>query len=449
MDAGRTKYRFALIMGCIVACATSAGAAERELDLDPPPSSTGEIETPIEIFVEEEPDRRPLFPKFRERIQDLPAFFADSRIEAHYRTYYLDKDRTTGDRSEAWAMGGSLHYRSGWFEDVFAVELEGFTSQPITAPDDRGGTLLLEPVQDGYGALGIANAKLRHRGFVLTGFRQYLDLPYVNRNDSRMTPNTFESITLAKPEGEWRFSTGYTWNIKPRNSDEFISMAEAAGVDKERGLAHAGALWQPSQDFHVGTIAGIVPDLRAGLYSEVGANRDLTSEVEGRIDAQFTYQWETGDNLLEESFEDTWIFGIRVSGSYANTVARLGFSATGPDATILNLYGSNPSYVDLMQRAFNRPDEKALLVSLSYDFSAWGAEGLSIVTNFVSSFEGKTGSDGRADSEEIDVTVDYRPEKGPLANFWLRARGSWLNDDAESRDGSDFRVIVRYDFPVI
>jgi hypothetical protein len=43
---------------------------------------------------------------------------------------------------------------------VFAIEVEGFTSQPIYAPEDRGGTGLLAPVQEGYSALGIANARL-------------------------------------------------------------------------------------------------------------------------------------------------------------------------------------------------------------------------------------------------------------------------------------------------
>ncbi|MDJ0851138.1 MAG: hypothetical protein QNK04_22425 [Myxococcota bacterium] len=106
-------------------------------------------------------------------------------------------------------MGGSISYHSGWLAELLQLELEPFTSQPVVAPDARDDTLLLAPGQDGYGVLGIANARLRRWGLVLTGFRQYLDLPYVNRNDNRMTPNTFEAITLDKPEGKLRFSTGY------------------------------------------------------------------------------------------------------------------------------------------------------------------------------------------------------------------------------------------------
>jgi hypothetical protein len=196
----------------------SAPASERELDVAPAPSSADEIETPIEQVFPEEVERLLPFPRLRRQLQNLPPFFADTQIEARYRTAYLRKDRTTDELSEAWAMGGSLHYRSGWLEDIFALEIEGFTSQPIVAPDDRDGTLLLEPGQKGYSVLGIANGTLRYKGLVLRGYRQYFDLPYLNRQDNRMTPNTFEAITLQKSEGEFKFTTGYVWKIKSRSS---------------------------------------------------------------------------------------------------------------------------------------------------------------------------------------------------------------------------------------
>ena len=52
-------------------------------------------------------------------------------------------------------------------------------------------------------------------------------------------------------------------------------------------------------------------------------------------------------------------------------------------------------------------------------------------------------------AQEVDVTLDYRIKKGWLRSFWLRLRGSWLHDEAANRDGTDFRVILRYDVPVI
>ncbi len=396
----------------------------------------------------EVPAGSPLFPWIRQQLEDLPPFFSDTQLEARFRTYYLRQEQTSDIVNEAWAIGGSLYYRSGWFEDFFQLEVEGFTSQPIYAPHDRDGTLLLEPGQEGFSALGIANGKLRYKGIVLTGFRQYIDLPYVNRQDNRMTPNTFEALTLTKPEGEFRFSTGYTWNVKLRDSNDFVSMAEAVGLDKDRGLAHAGAVWDPSENFHLGAIGGVIPDLFGGVYGEVGAGRDLARGWQVRFDGQFTYQQESGDDLLGDQLDDAWNLGIRTSASHSGAVLRLGLSISGPDSSIFHSFGSSPSYVDLMQRSFNRPDEKALLVSVSYDFSGLGADGLSAIANFVAGFDGKILGE-RGDEQEVDLTIDYRLKNGLLSDFWLRVRGSWLNQKFTNDDATDVRVILRYEFPVI
>ena len=206
--------------------------AERELDTGPAPNSALEIETPIQRIFPSAVERPSIFPEFRDQIQDLPAFFTDTILEARFRTAYINKDRAIGPISEAWAMGGSIYYQSGWLDDLFAVETEFFTSQPVDAPDGRGGTGLLTLEQDGYSVLGIANAKLRYDGFLLTAGRQYLDLPYVNKSDNRMTPNTFEPLTLIKSDGNLHISTGYTWKIKRRTSESFISMTEAVGIDQ-------------------------------------------------------------------------------------------------------------------------------------------------------------------------------------------------------------------------
>jgi hypothetical protein len=447
-DSTQTRPVAAAAAAAVLIGALSASAAERELESEPPPSSTREIETPIQRTFPRVAYKEPLFRRVREQLQKLPPFFADTQLEARFRSYYLRKDRTSDVLSEAWAMGGSISYRSGWLADAFSVELEGFTSQPIVADEDRDGTILLEPVQEGYSALGIANGKLRYKGLVLTGYRQYLDLPFLNRQDNRMTPNTFESLTLAKPEGELRFSTGYTWKIKPRNSDDFVSMTEALGLDKKRGLAHGGAVWDPHEDFHIGAIAGVLPDVSAGVYTELGFVRNLADQIEARIDTQFSYRHSIGDELLADEPVKAWNLGIRSSSSWGGAVFRLGVSVTSPDGTVENHFGSNPSYVDLMQRAFNLPDEKALLASVSYDFAGIGVDGLTVIANFVASFDGKLET-GRRDSQEIDVTIDYRIKQGFLESLWLRMRGSFLTDDEEHHDGTDFRVIVRYDFPVI
>jgi hypothetical protein len=133
--------------GLAVLAAHPCAAAERELETGPPPSAVEEIETPLQRTFLAPARKAPLIPWVRQQLQNLPPFFADTELEVRFRTYYLRKDRTIDVLSEAWAIGGSIYYRSGWLKDVFSVEAEAFTSQPLVAPDDRGGTLLLAPAR--------------------------------------------------------------------------------------------------------------------------------------------------------------------------------------------------------------------------------------------------------------------------------------------------------------
>jgi hypothetical protein len=159
---------------------------------------------------------------------------------------------------------------------------------------------------------------------------------------------------------------------------------------------------------------------------------------------------EVGDDLLGPSVDDTWNLAIRGAASRSGAVFRLGVGIAGPDFADHNDFGSTPSYVDLMQRTFNAPSEKTLLASASYDFSDLGVDGLSAVATFAAGFDGKIDGSNPSDAQEIDLTIDYRMNKdGWWKSFWLRVRGSWLNDASADRDGTDFRVILRYDFPVI
>jgi hypothetical protein len=441
-----TPVACALALGLLATPSSFAG--ERELEEAPPPSSIQEIEGPLEKAYPEPEVRPSSFSWIRRRAQRLPPFLADTQLYLRYRTYYLRQDRTSGRLSEAWAMGGSIYYRSGWLKEHFAVELEGFTSQPIVAPADRDGTLLLQPGQEGYSVLGVANARLRYRDFVLTGFRQKLDLPYLNRQDSRMTPNAFEAAKLSKETGPLRFSAGYAWKFKRRNGDGFVPLSNQAGVSEARGAAFGDLLWYPSEDLHVGASAFVVPDLLATVYAETGYELPLSDAVGLRLDAQFTHQHSVGEELIADSPFETWNLGLRAATSWRGALLRLAFAITGEERRIESFYGSNPTYLGLMQRTFNQADEKALLVSLSYDFSELGIEGMSAIMNFGEGWDGVV-SGVRGDARELDFTVDYRIGRGVLESLWLRLRASWLEVEDAPQNGTDFRVILRYELPVI
>ena len=108
----------------------------------------------MERSFQEKPFRPSRFPWLKEKLKDTAPFFRDTKLDINLRTYYLHFDSADNSKSEAWALGGSFAYRSGLLLDHFDVGAVLYTSQPLRAPADRDGTLLLEPGQKGYTVLG-------------------------------------------------------------------------------------------------------------------------------------------------------------------------------------------------------------------------------------------------------------------------------------------------------
>ena len=123
--------------------------------------------------------------------------FKDTKFEINLRTYFFDRHQFNGSESEAWAIGGWLGLKTGYFLDHVAFGSTLYTSQPLYAPADRSGSLLLLPNQDGYTVLGEFYADIRIiDGLNINVGAKGYDTPFINRNDVRMTPNTFEAIVL-------------------------------------------------------------------------------------------------------------------------------------------------------------------------------------------------------------------------------------------------------------
>src|SRR5881394_3781439 len=136
--------------------------------------------------------------EFRQwRLEKRRQALKDTKFEFNFRTFYFDRSDFSGAEKQAWAIGGWLGLKTGYIFDHIAFGATGYTSQPIYAPDDRDGTLLLGPHQEGYTVLGELYADIRIMdGLNITVGRKGYDTPFINRNDVRMTPNTFEAIVL-------------------------------------------------------------------------------------------------------------------------------------------------------------------------------------------------------------------------------------------------------------
>jgi hypothetical protein len=139
----------------------------------PTPSSVDEILNPMDRAFEKKPPRE-------EPEKPVHPFLRDQKLDLNVRTYYLYKDKYDDSRSEAWAVGGALRYKSGYLFDRLALGAGVYTSQPVYAPDDRDGTLLLKSGQEEYTVLG-RYGRSKSSGQLLRFYRQEYDTPFINK----------------------------------------------------------------------------------------------------------------------------------------------------------------------------------------------------------------------------------------------------------------------------
>lgn len=88
--------------------------------------------------------------------------------------------------------------------------------------------------------MGKLYAKLDYAGYLLRLGRQEYDMPFLNRQDNRMIPNTFEGYSLSYLEDDttpFQCGAGFVQRMKRRNSDTFVYMSEAAGVPEVKSGA--------------------------------------------------------------------------------------------------------------------------------------------------------------------------------------------------------------------
>jgi outer membrane OprD family porin len=430
----------ALLVGAMTLCRPASAD-----DAPPPPP----LLSPLEA----------LFVPLRQAIAPLPPFLGDTDLKLHYRSYYLNRVTPDATENEAWAFGGWVSYQSGWLLDTFAIGATLNGSAPLYAPEDRDGTLLLATGQKGYYVPGEAWGALRYQDYaLLKGYRQLVDQTYINPQDNRMTPNTFEGLTLGGKVGFVQYLVGYLWNIKTRNSDTFVSMSSAAGVKGEHeGVGLAGVRLTPMKDLRIDISNQYGTNLFNTLFAQVDYLQPLSKDWKLRLGAQITDQRAVGNAFLTSAAEKYWavqVGGARVQVIYRELTLTTAFSITGSGNTIQTPWGSYPGYLSEIDQNFDQANQKASLVGAAYDFSKVLAEGLRADVNLTWGWDAinpKTRAKA-PNQAEYDTTIDYRPNfQTPffLKGLWFRVRADILDQQDAPKLGYQFRLILNWERDLI
>lgn len=374
----------------------------------------------------------------------------DAAFTFHLRSYLLDQTETSGGDPAAWALGGWLGYETGWLSDTLKLGAAAYTSQPLWAPENRSGSQLLLPDQQGYTVLGQAYAEVRLEDQVLTFYRQLVDQPEVNPHDSRMTPNTFEGGSLKGGLGRFSYYAAVLTAMKTRDSDEFLNMASVAGATGQSIMYLAGAAFAPVKAMTARTSLYAVPDILASSYSDAEWNVALADDAALRLSGQFMVQSGIGEERLTGPAFRSWMGGAKGSLAIKGMTLTAGYTFNVTDEDWQYPYGGWPGYTAMTVADFNRAGEKALLLGASLDFARLGIGGLEASA---SAALDQDVADDLPSQNEYDFTLTYNAGAfdGELA--WLAPLAFSLQYaliDSDNTNGTsdrlnELRIILNYE----
>jgi hypothetical protein len=380
-------------------------------------------------------------------------FFGDAELVLKPRTYYLDRDRDIPPDSVAWALGGSLEFRTGWWADRLRLGATLFTSQKLYGPDDKDGTLLLKPGQEGFTVLGEAYATLRFVGaHGMRVGRQSFDMPYLGRHDIRMVPNTFEAVAFGNRPGDGlAYLAGYVDAIKRKNDDDFIPMSEAAGATgSDEGVGFAGARYRLPDGSTFGAVYQHTFDTFGTFFAKAEKQFDLGEDLALWTDLSWTDQRSVGDELIGDF--STHLLSAKLELVSGVNRFRLAASTTDDDFGIQKPYGNPANYLSIIVNDFDRAGEDAVMVGFSRDMGELGPGTISMFGNVAHGDTPDAGPVASPDQTEYDVTVDWRVKEGWGDRLWFRFRGAWIDQDEAvegANDYYDFRIIVNWDLGML
>ncbi len=314
--------------------------------------------------------------------------------------------------------------KSGYFDGWLQLEAAVATSQPLFAPEDEGGTLLLTNQQAEVSSVAVANARVRFADEELVLGRQLVKTPYINPQDNRMIPNTVEGAVLTRRRDKAEtldYGVGYLWGFKARNSSYFVPFSEELGLPEDRGVLVAGVKATPLAGLTFGAINYRIADALNTAYAEIDWLPRPIGGLQLHLGLNYTDQRTIGDELIPGGPFATSQVSALFAASYSDATLLTAVSSNSSGADLVGPFGSFPAYTVLDQLNFNDAGETTFVVGAAYDFSHVITDGLKFQARYgmgTGVVDGPTGAP-QPDQNELNLELEYHPTAGPLRESLL------------------------------
>jgi|GEM_PF-3294794 len=396
-------------------------------------------------YLEDDKEQNPLHSGFV--LFKLP--FIENRINhVHLRSFYQNRDFDASSDHEDLAGGGELNVVGSYWASRIKLALTGYSSQKLFADDSKTDTGALQSGHQSYSALGEAYGSLTLDNLAIQAGRYAVNLPYVNKSDIRMIPQTFQGAhAVYTVSHAWTVGGGVLSDIKARTRTGFDSMYEKAGLNEDESVYIAGALYEKDSGTGLGLYTFHAPDFHDGVYVELNERFLLSLDNYIQLSGQYTRQESVGDELGGNFTVDH--YGARLTWEKSWYSTSIAFTDYPEEDRILSPWGSIPGYTSIMINDFDRQQESAWLLGGSVDLARIGASGFSANTKYVVGDTPDCGLNASPDRDEMNLNLKYAPPMTTLAGLILELRFGWAWEaetcaDDDDEDITEIRFVTNY-----
>ncbi|MCY1394857.1 Porin-like protein NicP [compost metagenome] len=385
-------------------------------------------------------------------------FLEDGKASLSMRNFYMNRDFRDGagrSKSEEWAQGFLLDYRSGYTTGTVGVGLDalGKLGVKLDSSPDRSGTGLLPVQGDGRAADDYARldptAKLRISRTELKIGALVPKLPTVQPNYGRLFPQVFQGGLLTSGEvSGLTLNLGRLDEVSQRNEAGTSDLALFNRNGRFAGAAqadhfHLGGLdyqfapgWTGS--YHYGELEDVYDQHFLGLKSQtpIGADRLET-------DLRLALSRDAGDGrggrIDNRSFSGLLTYRLHNGHAFG-----LGYQRMHGDSAFPYLDGTDPYLINFGQYGdFAEAGERSWQARYDYDFAPLGLPGLSFMTRYFSGRDAQPTSGAGSREWERDTDIKYVLQSGVLKGLGLTWRNATYRSDF-SRDVDENRLYLSY-----
>jgi hypothetical protein len=244
---------------------------------------------------------------------------------------------------------------------------------------------------------------------------------------------------------------GYIWNIKPRDSNGFISMSKQAGaLGDNQGLLLTALALTPIKDLSLYGANYNVANVFNTAFGKAEYTYNLAEDLLIQFGIQYTDQRSVGDARLGNF--STWNVGGGGRILWRGLRVGAALHRTGDDDSIRTPYGTWPGYLSLQVTEFDRAGETAYGAGVRYDFGGtllpFQVPGFSVYMIYAAGhgrLDPGTGA-GLPDTYEGDLDIVYNVPA--VKGLSLRFRNAYVGRGG-GKVVKDFRLIVNYELDLL